>query len=315
MSKENVTEELLIQYLANEVNEEERRSVEEWLMIEENKTHFEQLKAIWSFTAIDYPAHVDSESSWRELQSKLQTQPGPGRVIKLKPVLLARVAAILLAIVSIAGWMFFSSRQSNDQQVAINQEKTTKPVKETVESTDAKISQPTQVAATNTDVQPASPSQEKKVTLGKPTRQRVLLANENHADVILASKKKEQVCNNTQCPLEICIVQSLKCGNNKSSVFAHCSMLQPDESGQLHYHENADCNSLVQEIRITRTTTGETIVLTPKSSPVTAQEFFDYMTGDKKGAIVAGIFETDCDNMCSDQSLRLDNRLGVPVIQ
>lgn len=313
MSKETVTEELLIQYLANEVNEREKQSVEEWLREEHNRKHFEQLKAIWMLTAAEYPSGVDSESSWRDLQDRLKPKIAARRTISWSWGHIAKVAAVLLALTGIGAWLYLSSSKRNDQAVAVYQSTST-PVKNIKQTQVPDTDEQSKLIAINRSESPGTQVTETPIQV-TPARQELSVGGEKRSDIVIASQVKEQVCNNTQCPLEICIVQSLICGDNKSSTYAHCSMLQPDESGQLRYHENPDCNSLVEEIRIKRITTGETIVLTPKSSPVTAQEFFDYMTGDKTGTIVAGIFETDCNNDCTDQSIRLDNRLGVPIIQ
>lgn len=132
-------------------------------------------------------------------------------------------------------------------------------------------------------------------------------------------RTKEFLCNNTPCPLEICIIQSVKCRNGEPIPVSTCSTLEPDQSGQLKYKAfnkiARNCKSTVQEIRITRVSTGETIVLDEHSSPSTAQDFFDYITGQKPGGdIVAGIFHSDCNNHSDDCGLTIDN-LGNLILQ
>lgn len=127
------------------------------------------------------------------------------------------------------------------------------------------------------------------------------------------------VCNVTPCPIEICIVQSLKCKSVTASEVSTCSTIEPDQSGELVYkafdRKNANCNFSIKEIRIKRVSTGETIILTEHSNPVTAQDLFDYMTGQKKGDIVAGIFHTDCNNRSYENRLRVDNKFGDLILQ
>lgn len=73
-------------------------------------------------------------------------------------------------------------------------------------------------------------------------------------------KKKKIVCNGTACPIEICIIQSAKCKDRKDAEISTCNTLEPDESGQLRYktHDRslANCTLTIEEIRITRLSTG-----------------------------------------------------------
>ncbi len=135
-----------------------------------------------------------------------------------------------------------------------------------------------------------------------------------------ASKNAEKsVCNNTACPIQVCITQIFKCNNFQSSEVTTCSTLEPDESGRLSYKAfnsmNRNCVSMIKEITIKMLATGETIVLDDHSAPVNAQDMFMYITGQKKGDIVAGVFHTNCDNDRREHGLRLDNVFGDLIFQ
>ena len=129
----------------------------------------------------------------------------------------------------------------------------------------------------------------------------------------------ESVCNGTQCPLEICIVQTFKCNNKKPSAVATCNTLGPDESKRLRYRaldkKGKDCNVTIDEIRIKRVSTGETIVLNAASKPSTAEELFSCITGQEKCNILAGIFDEDCNNHCKPHDLTIYNNQGNLTLQ
>lgn len=130
---------------------------------------------------------------------------------------------------------------------------------------------------------------------------------------------KEFVCNSTPCPLEICIIQTIRCKDKPPAAVATCNTLEPDQARQLHYKApeagGTLCNVTVDEIRIRRVTTGETIVLNANSRPSTAQELFDCITGAEKCNMLAGIFESDCDNEQRSHSLKIDNSMGSLIME
>ncbi len=136
--------------------------------------------------------------------------------------------------------------------------------------------------------------------------------NESH-------RTKEFVCNGTPCPLEICIIQTIHCKNQQPAAIATCNTLEPDQARQLKYKApdgaGAQCNVTVDEIRIKRVTTGETIVLNAHSKPSTAQELFNCITGKEKCDLLAGIFESDCNNQQTNRGLKIDNNCGNLIMQ
>ncbi len=131
-------------------------------------------------------------------------------------------------------------------------------------------------------------------------------------------RTKEFICNCTPCPLQICILQTIHCKDEAPSEVATCSTIEPDQAGQLKYKVNNsshDCNVSVDEIRITRVNTGETIVLNANSKPSTAQDLFDYITCEKEGDLLTGIFKTDCNKNTATQNITIDKGYGNFIIK
>jgi hypothetical protein len=127
------------------------------------------------------------------------------------------------------------------------------------------------------------------------------------------------VCNNTPCPIQICINQTMHCPNIQPAAISSCSTLEPDQSGRLTYkaHDKIakNCSLTVNEIKITSIATGETILLNASSTPSTAQDVFNYITGKEKGDILAGMFNSDCNHQTKKHDLRLNNSYGDLIIQ
>jgi hypothetical protein len=132
-------------------------------------------------------------------------------------------------------------------------------------------------------------------------------------------RTEEFVCNGTPCPLEICIIQTIRCKDKAPSAIATCNTLEPDQARQLHYRApeavDAHCKVTVDEIRIRRVTTGETIVLNAHSQPSTAQELFNCITGKEKCNLLAGIFESDCNDQQRSHGLKIDNSMGSLIME
>lgn len=137
-------------------------------------------------------------------------------------------------------------------------------------------------------------------------------------NTIRKSKTKEVIRNTTPCPIEICISQTMKCPNSQPSAISTYSTLQPSQSVELHYKDDGNieknCSVVVKAIEFKSIATGETILLN-SSSAVTAQEVFSYMTGQKKGDVLAGVFSLDCNNKTRKHRLKLDNSYGNLVLQ
>ncbi|MBX2905620.1 MAG: hypothetical protein KF744_06245 [Taibaiella sp.] len=132
-------------------------------------------------------------------------------------------------------------------------------------------------------------------------------------------RTEEFICNGTPCPLEICIIQTIRCKDKAPSAIATCNTLEPDQARQLHYRSpeavGGQCRVTVDEIRIRRVTTGETIVLNAHSQPSTAQELFNCITGKEKCNLLAGIFESDCNDQQRSHGLKIDNSMGSLIME
>lgn len=129
----------------------------------------------------------------------------------------------------------------------------------------------------------------------------------------------EFVCNSTPCPIEICVTQMLHCSDQAPSTVTSCSVLDPDQARQMRIGTEKivkkNCNVTVSEISLERVATGEMIVLNDHSTPSTAQELFNCLTGDTKCSLLAGIFKTDCDNKHRPGSLKIEKDAGSLILE
>ncbi|GAA4461220.1 hypothetical protein GCM10023093_05510 [Nemorincola caseinilytica] len=129
----------------------------------------------------------------------------------------------------------------------------------------------------------------------------------------------EFVCNSTPCPIEICVTQMLRCSDQAPSTVTSCSVLDPDQARQMRIGTDKivkrNCNVTVSEISLERVATGEMIVLNDHSSPSTAQDLFNCLTGDTKCSLLAGIFKTDCDNKHRPGSLKVESDAGNVILE
>ncbi len=128
-----------------------------------------------------------------------------------------------------------------------------------------------------------------------------------------------KVRNSTPCPIVLCVSQTVKCPNKAHKDLSASSTLEPDQTAELKFNENppiaANCSLSVKEIEIRSLATGEVILLTSASSPSTVEEVYSYLTGEKKGAVLAGAFDHDCNKRKNRQDLRLSNTDGHLVIK
>ena len=132
-------------------------------------------------------------------------------------------------------------------------------------------------------------------------------------------KTENVICNGTPCPIQICISQTMQCPHTNPADISSCSTLEPNQSTSISYkaHDKIakNCSLTINQIEIKSIATGETILLNASSSPSTAQEVFSYITGQKKGDILAGMFNSDCNHQTHKHDLRLNNSYGDLMIQ
>ena len=309
MEQGNITDALLMKYLLGEVTDTERGQVQHWLTENgDNKKRYYELKLVWdqSRNAL-MKSTISTDEAWGRLKARL-LKTGSSRTIPV-PMTSYRwlsAAAILLLLVGgslVAWYMTPQKTQVETAQVIVNKEIPKVQDNKQVESIPEQNNEVKEVTAND------KPPVEKVKKGYSPTRTATAI---NVAPPTLHNVNPHKyICNGTGCPLEVCITQSLTCGNRKPVSYSTCNTLEPDEAGQLSLKINGapaqNCRQAIQEIRITRLNTGESIVLNSQSSPSTAQELYNYITGQKKGDILAGVFHTDCDNEESDHKLRFDN--------
>ncbi len=124
--------------------------------------------------------------------------------------------------------------------------------------------------------------------------------------------------NGTPCPIELRISQTIKCPNIGPKAISSSSTLEPDQSAQLNYKEKntkeKNCSLTINEIEIKSIATGEVILLNSSSTP-SMQEVFRYLTFEKEGNILAGVFNNDCDKKNRKHNLRLNNRDGNLILE
>lgn len=316
-NQSSITDELLVKYLLNEaISDTEIAQVQQWLNESaDNKKQFYELKLIWNqskHTAVK--SIVNTQDAWARFKLRIDNAASRPKTIPI-PVnnyKWLKIAAVLLLLAggSWLAWQQNATRETRQlsavQKVPVDHKKSTPlSLPENV---------PPPVVAVNAKV--ATTAVKQTAAIIKEKRQhKAIAANKmpvNHTTTQTEHVgAKKYICNGTPCPLEICITQTVKCQNGQPAAYSTCSTLEPDQSGQISLKKfdnmAKNCSVNVQEIKITRLTTGESIILNDNSSPATAQDLYNYITGQKKGDILAGIFHSDCDNELNDHILRFDN--------
>lgn len=311
MEQSNVNDVLLVKYLLGEASETERSRIQQWLKeSSDNKTQFYELKLVWeqSRNAL-VSSTIDVEDAWGRFRQRIAQKRVRLPVNNYKWLKIAAAMLVLLASASVVWFMTGRPEQANPIARQIQAPSITNDI----ETPKAKVAVVTPDTGSKMEAEPAVI--EKPVASStKPLRFVVTKKHTVKEDLVRSINSygsKKYICNGTPCPLEICISQSLRCLDKSSSAFSTCSTLEPDQSGQLSLRAGdkiaKNCSLTIQEIRITRPITGETIVLNEHSSPATAQDLYNYITGQKTGNILAGVFHSGCDNEEDDHLLKFDN--------
>ncbi len=250
----------------------------------------------------------DKEAEWARLSAKLQ---GPKQGASIPRWYYA--AAILLLL---AGCIWFmlptAARDPGDQQTI------TRYSNPPVQSSE--IVSPADTSAAKQEVVRSD-----KQAIDTNAKNKNIAAAKKHKtggkeqNVVSSYTAKDFICNGTPCPIQICINQTVHCPHVEPATISSCSTLEPDQSGQLRYkaHDKIakNCSLTINEIEIRSIATGETILLNTNSTPSTAQEVFSYITGQKKGDILAGMFHSDCNHKTRQHGIRLTNSFGDLIIQ
>ncbi len=322
----HITEELLVKYLLGEATIAEQEQVQNWLgNSEENRKEYYRFKTIWEESKfVAATSTVDENSAWEKFKARTEKQPIksiplPGRNNRL------RIAAAIILLLG-GGLLIYSNFFKGNDTYQVSATSTNDdPVNVKLTDTDSNTDNITTTRADEAAQQQEEVSavandltqSEKPLADSKSSPSRFIDVKYQPAlGKSVSHRSRQSICNTTPCPIEICIIQKVKCpGDNEASAISTCSILAPDESGQLHYksfdHITKSCNTDVEEIRIRRVSTGETIVLNAHSKPTTARDFFNYINGEKKGDILAGMFHKDCNNHADDCGLIFNNDYGI----
>lgn len=248
----------------------------------------------------------DKDAEWAALSGKMKPRSVP--VYKWM-----RVAAVLLVVVGIGGYKLLVDGNKN----AIEQN----TVMVSPQSTDV---QPTEASKEPAMATPANINRPQLAAIATKAKKAVFISNKPSQGIqamALATgtygKTTEAICNATKCAIEICISQTVKCKDKAPAAVADCRTLEPDQAGPLKYTdpERYGCTVTVDEIRIKKVATGETIVINSESQTGSAEEMLQCFTGEKKCDMMAGFFDTDCNNNNSPRKITIDSHYGDVTIQ
>lgn len=276
--KKVVANGLLVNYLLGELAEKDAAMAESMMAADEDYIRaFNDLQLIWQGSGAIAPnVTIDVNESWRRFTQGLPQREMKAPVrIPVRQLGVAAALVLLLGLVTLFYSLYPARRTAEPPQIAKAGAGTARDT-EPVSKTENKQGSQTAVVTT-------TPGKKMPVV--------------QHAVATMEKVRKEQVCNSSSSPIEICIVQKLQCPG-QSSVVPSCSRLDPDQAGQIKYRvagkQMPGCRAVVDQIIIKKVSTGETIVLNENSKPMSAKELFSYMTGEKKGDVLAGEFNSDC---------------------
>jgi hypothetical protein len=310
-----MTDEILGAYLAGEATDAERQQVKDWMAESaENKKLFYEFRLLWNESKEVQPdVSIDVEEAWAKFQKQVEKPNNRPLIVPFyRSTEWLKIAAILILLAG-GGLLAYLLAQKN-----------TADITEVVANNEELIKQDhNSVLITDTQARPENDQQQitNKELIKEPVNNLIatntLVVDKKSKKSVLADdcNTKKFACNSTPCPIEICIIQKGHCNGGKPLPIFNCSIIQPDEAGRLCYGGvdekfYEDCAIAIQEIRIKRISTGETIVLDQQSSPLTAQEVFSYISGQKKGDIIAGVFQNDCNDEPGQHSLTIENQYG-----
>lgn len=238
----------------------------------------------------------DAEQDWQRLAMKLPRRK------RLSMPIWARAAAVLLLVA--VGGMWYMRGNDNDVPDVVG---ATMQQPEGVGQSSGTRNEDPMVTATNGNDSDDEPRETVPVTP----------ASAVHKDRRVVASAT--IRNSTPCPIELRINQEMKCPNARPKPITSSSTVEPDQAVPLNFkNETAvakNCSLTVKEIEIRSIATGEVILLDGNSAPFTAQEVFCYLTQEKQGDILAGVFDHDCERRNRKHNLRLDNRDGKLTLQ
>jgi len=248
----------------------------------------------------DVMPEFDEELQWQQLSPRL---PMPARRI---PIRVWAYAAAILLLVGIGSLRWYMSATGDPVATASNNQQPDTGANTAGTGWADTIEQPVNNTATSGTTAEATTVKKQNI---QPRQNNPARRNTTG----------EVIHNGTPCPIEVRISQVMKCPNKEHKAISSCSTLEPDQSAELNYKERntvaANCSLTIKEIEIRSIATGEVILLNSSSTPSTVQEVFSYITGEKKGDVLAGVFDHDCNKKKNKHSLRLNNSNGNLSIQ
>ena len=241
----------------------------------------------------------NKEREWAQLSAKLKSN---NKRIPLHNLL--KAAAIFLILISIGGYIWYASsgtKKPTSNQIVSTPLQAFKQLANSIDSSNKKIAGQNNLPDDKIFADNSA---------HKPPR--------THVAVLANARATEPICNATKCAIEICIYQTIHCGDGIPSEIADCRTIEPDQSGQLNYETpgnmGKDCHVTIDEIRIKKVSTGETIVINAGTEPASAQEMFQCFTGETRCDILAGMFNTGC-NDDKPRQLKIGSSYGDIIIE
>ncbi len=314
---QTMSDDILVKYLAGEASEDEQAEVQQWLKNNPaNKKYYYDFKLIWNLSKHNSPTStVNEDEAWTRFKQRIDSgKPVSKSSAFAQSYNWMKIAAVLLLMVGSGAWFYNSywvGKNIEPPMVAQSKPITNTPI----------VSAPKTETTndTNTKTKQEIPGANDVVTVQKTSRVIASKDIKTKQSVIVRDPGNGYICNNTPCPIQICINQTMKCPNNKPAAITTYSTLQPDQQGELDYKANnkiaKNCSLTIKDIEIKSIATGEMIILNENSTPATAQELFSYITRQKKGDILAGSFHKDCNNQVGEHGLVFDSKDGNWVMQ
>jgi hypothetical protein len=313
----HIADEILVKYLSGDATGAEQQQVQSWMNASEaNRKHFSGLKQVWNESRnIAQVSAVDENAAWERFKQRTRQ---PRRVPVAWSGRWMKVAAVLMLLAGGSAVTYIMTHRETPAAVAKTE---LSPVNKTFSgqhNMQAPVTQPADNAKQADEPTLNETKEQKALAKYTPVKTKKFLKVNYESSLGNYKRTKDFICNATPCPLEICIIQNIKCSDGGYTSVSTCSILEPDESGQLRYKAldriTKNCVATIDEIRITQVTTGETIILN-EDSKTTARDFFKYITGQKKGDILAGMFHTGCNDQDNDCGLSFDNNHGKLMLQ
>jgi transmembrane sensor len=122
---DHIIDDLLVKYLLNEANEEERLLVDKWVSSNaDNKKYYDDFKTIWEESKqLAAVCSVSEDAAWQRFKTRIHQPKEKGVVKKLMPVAWLRIAALFILIVGAAyfGYKLLNEKPVENRMVASKQ--------------------------------------------------------------------------------------------------------------------------------------------------------------------------------------------------